>query len=100
MQEAAYSLIPEEQRAQTHLRIGRVARCEHTSRQSEEEAIFDIVNQLNRGSHLITSAEERERVAELESDRGQTGEGIHGLRLGTQIPSCRPLAINGGDLGA
>ena len=30
-----------------------------------KEKIFEIVNQLNRGSHLITSAEERERVAEL-----------------------------------
>jgi hypothetical protein len=30
-----------------------------------EETIFEIVNQLNRGSHLITSIEELERVAEL-----------------------------------
>jgi PAS domain S-box-containing protein len=30
-----------------------------------EEAIFDIVNQLNRGSQLITSAKERQSVAEL-----------------------------------
>ena len=30
-----------------------------------EEAIFEIVNQLNRGSHLLTSVEERETVAEL-----------------------------------
>ena len=30
-----------------------------------EEAIFEIVNQLNRGSHLISSTEEREQVAEL-----------------------------------
>ena len=33
--------------------------------EKREEAIFEIVNQLNRGSHLISSAEERERVAEL-----------------------------------
>ena len=30
-----------------------------------EEGIFEIVNQLNRGSHLITSIAEREGVAEL-----------------------------------
>jgi PAS domain S-box-containing protein len=30
-----------------------------------EEKIFEIVNQFNRGSHLVTSAEEREQVAEL-----------------------------------
>jgi predicted ATPase len=30
-----------------------------------EERVFDIVSQLNRGCSLITSREERERVAEL-----------------------------------
>ena len=64
MQEAAYSLIPKELRAQTHLRIGTLL-AEHTPAGKREEAIFEIVNQLNRGSHLITSAEERERVAGL-----------------------------------
>jgi hypothetical protein len=35
-----------------------------TPPEKHEEAIFEIVNQLNRGSYLIPSAEERERVAE------------------------------------
>src|SRR5262249_43497637 len=30
-----------------------------------EERIFEIVNQFNRGSHLIESIAERERIAEL-----------------------------------
>ena len=64
VQEAAYSLIPEELRAQAHLRIGRIL-AESTPQERLEEAIFDIVNQLNRGSGLITVADERERVAEL-----------------------------------
>ena len=37
----------------------------HIVPENREEAIFEIVNQLNRGSHLITSTEERERIAEL-----------------------------------
>ena len=37
----------------------------HTPSHKLAEVIFEIVNQLNRGSHLITSTEERERVAEL-----------------------------------
>ena len=49
VQEAAYSLIPEQQRAQTHLRIGRIL-MESTPQEQLEEAIFEIVNQLNRGS--------------------------------------------------
>ena len=64
VQEAAYFLIPEQQRAQTHLRIGRILK-ENTPQERLEEAIFDIVNQLNRGSSLITEVSERERTAEL-----------------------------------
>ncbi|WP_439359986.1 trifunctional serine/threonine-protein kinase/ATP-binding protein/sensor histidine kinase [Bradyrhizobium sp. DASA03007] len=64
VQEAAYSLIPEELRAEAHLRIGMLL-AEHTPADKREEAIFEIVNQLNRGSHLIALVEDRERVAEL-----------------------------------
>jgi predicted ATPase len=64
VQEAAYSLIPQELRAETHLRIGMLLAA-HTPPEKLEEGIFEIVNQLNRGSYLIASADERERVAEL-----------------------------------
>ena len=64
VQEAAYSLIPKELRAEAHLRIGRLL-ADHTPPAKRDEAIFEIVNQLNRGSHLIVSVEERERVADL-----------------------------------
>lgn len=64
VQEAAYSLIPPEQRAAAHLQIGMLL-AQHTPAARREEAVFEIVNQLNRGAHLITSIEERERVAEL-----------------------------------
>src|SRR5215475_1110026 len=64
VQEAVYSLIPEESRAEAHLRIGMLLAAQ-TAPEKLEETIFEIVNQLNRGSHLITSPEELERVAEL-----------------------------------
>jgi PAS domain S-box-containing protein len=64
VQEAAYSLIPEESRAETHLGIGRLL-VAHTPQEEREEAIFEIVNQLNRGIALIMSREEREQLAEL-----------------------------------
>jgi PAS domain S-box-containing protein len=64
VQEAAYSLIPQKSRAETHLHIGMLM-ASHTHADRLEEGIFEIVNQLNRGHHLITSLEERERVAEL-----------------------------------
>jgi PAS domain S-box-containing protein len=64
VQEAAYSLIPKELRAEVHLRIGMLLAA-HTPAAKREEVIFEIVNQLNRGSHLVGSVEERERVANL-----------------------------------
>ena len=70
VQEAAYSLIPMEQRPEAHLRIGMLL-ATHTPPMKREEAIFEIVNQLNRGAHLIGSVEERERVAELNLIAGQ-----------------------------
>ena len=64
VQEAAYSLIPEELRAEAHLRIGRLLMA-RTPPERREEAIFEIVNQLNRGAALISSQDEREQLAEL-----------------------------------
>ena len=62
VQEAAYSLIPADLRAAAHLRIGRLLAA-HTPAEKREEAIFEIVNQLNRGAALITAPEEREQLA-------------------------------------
>ena len=62
VQEAAYSLIPQASRAADHLRIGRLL-VAHASQAQLEEAIFEIVNQLNRGASLIAADEEREQLA-------------------------------------
>jgi PAS domain S-box-containing protein len=64
VQQAAYSLIPEAARDAAHLRIGRLL-ASRTAPAEIEEKIFEIVNQLDRGSRLITSVDERARVAEL-----------------------------------
>jgi GAF domain-containing protein len=70
VREAAYALIPESERAAVHLRIGRLlVSC--TAPGEMEEKIFEIVNQLNRGTALIDSLEERERVAELNLRAGE-----------------------------
>jgi PAS domain S-box-containing protein len=70
VQEAAYSLIPEGARAEAHLRIGRLLTTRMASKESER-AIFEIVNQLNRGRPLITSQDEREKLAELNLTAGR-----------------------------
>jgi PAS domain S-box-containing protein len=70
VQEAAYSLVAAEQRAAAHLRIGRLLAA-HTPPEKREEAIFEIVNQLNRGAELITARDEREQLAELNLAAGK-----------------------------
>jgi predicted ATPase/signal transduction histidine kinase len=64
VQEAAYNRIPEADRAMEHLRIGRLLIGRLPANQVED-AIFEIVNQLNRGVLHVQSAEERNRLLEL-----------------------------------
>src|SRR6202007_990026 len=70
VQEAAYSLVPEELRAEAHLRIGRLLAA-HTPPEKREEAIFEVVNQFNRGAAFITSRDEREQLAERNLHAGE-----------------------------
>ncbi|MCG9886108.1 MAG: trifunctional serine/threonine-protein kinase/ATP-binding protein/sensor histidine kinase [Cyanobacteria bacterium] len=58
IQQAAYSLIPDEQRAALHYKIGQLL-LNHFSGPHREERIFDIVGHLNLGVSLITDAGER-----------------------------------------
>ena len=51
-------------RAETHLRIGRLLAA-HTPPEKREEAIFEIVNQFNRGVTLVASDEERLQISRL-----------------------------------
>jgi serine/threonine protein kinase len=70
IQEAAYTLIAEGARAMAHLRIGRLLAA-RTTPEAVEENIFGIVNQFDRSAALITTQEERERVAELNLTAGK-----------------------------
>jgi predicted ATPase len=70
VQEAAYVSIPDRQRAEAHLKIGRLMTA-LTPAEKRHEAILEIVNQLNRGLGLITSGDEREQLAELNLTAGR-----------------------------
>jgi predicted ATPase/signal transduction histidine kinase len=58
VQEAAYSLIPEDERAATHLQLGR-ALLAHLPEDERAERVFDLVSQLDRGVALITDLAEQ-----------------------------------------
>jgi predicted ATPase len=62
IQEAAYMLVPQELLCEAHLRIGRLLAA-HTPADKRQEAIFEIVNQLNRGAALMATRDEREQLA-------------------------------------
>ena len=73
VKEAAYARLPPSDRAAAHLRIGRLL-TKNTPANKIDESIFDIVNHLNRGAALITSTEERDRVAELNLVAGKRAQ--------------------------
>ncbi|MEH2185482.1 MAG: AAA family ATPase [Nostoc sp.] len=64
VQQAAYSLIPENQKQTVHLKIGRLM-LRNLSLEEREEHLFKLVNQLNLGIQLIIQPEEREELAKL-----------------------------------
>lgn len=64
IQQAAYLLIPENQKQDTHLRIGKLL-LEKTPTESLTENILDIVNQLNVGLDLLTQESEKYELAQL-----------------------------------
>ena len=84
VQEAAYSLIPAGA-ARRGPSPDRAASRGATPPEKREEAIFEIVGQLNRGAALIASQDEREHLAEFNLHCGQARQGRDGLRLSAQL---------------
>jgi PAS domain S-box-containing protein len=72
--EAAYALIPTERRAAMHLRIARIL-VAHATPGKLDEVIFEIVNQFNRASSLVTAPEERAQLAEFNLLAAKRAEG-------------------------
>ncbi len=70
VQQAAYCLIPDQEKAQVHLQIGRLllANIQATDIQVQ---IFEIVNQLNDGRSLITEQLEQDNLAKLNLQAGK-----------------------------
>jgi predicted ATPase/signal transduction histidine kinase len=70
IQQAAYSLIPDDQKQTTHLKIGQLLQ-QNLSESEKEEKLFDIVGHLNLGIELLNQPSEREALARLNLAAGQ-----------------------------
>lgn len=64
VQQAAYFLIPEERKQETHLQIGQLL-LNNTPEIEHSERIFAIVNQLNYGLNLIIEQSQKNQLAQL-----------------------------------
>jgi PAS domain S-box-containing protein len=65
IQQAAYSLIPQQQRAEVHLRAGR-ALLANTTGEGLAGHLFDVANQFNRGAPALVDREEKAQVAAID----------------------------------
>jgi predicted ATPase/transcriptional regulator with GAF, ATPase, and Fis domain len=61
---ACYNMTQLEERAAVHLSIGRLMR-DNWGSQAEDGRVFEVVHQLNLGSHLISSTAERLNLIRL-----------------------------------
>ncbi len=70
VQQAAYTLIDDEQKKTVHLKIGWLL-FDYNSETELDKKIFDIVDQLNIGIELIHEPKKREQLAQLNLAAGE-----------------------------
>jgi len=70
VQQAAYALIPEEDKPSIHLKIGQLL-LKSSSEEEQSENIFDIVGHLNIGFDRLTNDEEKNKITQLNLEAGK-----------------------------
>jgi PAS domain S-box-containing protein len=65
IQQAAYLLIPQQHRAEVHLRAGR-ALLAKTTAEGLADHLFDVANQFNRGAAALVDRDEKAQVAAID----------------------------------
>jgi PAS domain S-box-containing protein len=70
IRQAAYTLIPEEHRADVHLRIGRALLASATADELTEH-LFDVANQFNRGAARLIDRDEKAQAATIDLCAGR-----------------------------
>jgi predicted ATPase len=69
VQQAANSLLGEEEKIQTHVNIGKTMQ-KSLNLKEDSSQIFELVNHLNYGINLLSTREEREELMQLNYNAG------------------------------
>jgi PAS domain S-box-containing protein len=99
IQEAAYALIPEGERAGTHLRIGRVLLASMTG-DGLAEHLFDVANQFNRGAALLIDRDEKAHVATIDLGAGRKARASAAYMSARGYFSAGMALLDEGDWGS
>lgn len=70
IQQAAYALIPDEDRAEVHLRLGRALLADMAPSDLADH-LFDVAHQLNRGATRLIDRDEKAQVATIDLRAGR-----------------------------
>jgi predicted ATPase/class 3 adenylate cyclase len=96
IQQAAYSLVPAEERHALHLRVGR-SLLDNLPETERAQQLFDIVEHLHQAVELITGQEQRDELSHLLYEAG-----MRAMRAAAYAPAHgylqRALAIGGDDV--
>ncbi|MGF2034720.1 MAG: trifunctional serine/threonine-protein kinase/ATP-binding protein/sensor histidine kinase [Nostoc sp. CmiVER01] len=100
VQQAAYSLIPEDRKQITHVKIGRLL-WQNTPKAELEDRIFAIANQLNIGLEHFYQPQERHELAQLNLMAGKKAKAstayssaIAYLKIGIRLLPFNPWESN------
>jgi len=96
IRQAAYMLVPEDRRAEVHLRIGRMLLA---STDEFDEHLFDLANHFNRGAALLVDRDEKARVAAIELRAGRKAKASTAYASALAYFSTGMALLDEGDWG-
>jgi PAS domain S-box-containing protein len=99
IQQAAYSLIPEERRSDVHLRIGRALLASMTADQLAEH-LLDVANQFNRAAGRLIDRDEKAQVATINLRAGRRAKASAAYASAHAFFSAGMALLDEGDWGS
>ncbi|MDB5056423.1 MAG: multi-sensor signal transduction multi-kinase [Bacilli bacterium] len=87
VQQAAYALIPQQEKQQTHLTIGRLL-YERAKTTAWDDILFDVANHFNQSIPLLTDVHERNDLAGLNLAAGKKAKASCAYTSASAFFSC------------